>query len=58
MFVFGLQAYISDKFIQNKVELKSPKKEPLGNIGKNLLLNKLNNLIVCHFLKKLSHLNI
>ena len=33
MFVFGLQAYINDKFIQNKVELKSPKKEPLGNIG-------------------------
>ena len=33
MFVFGLQAYISDKFIQNRVELKSLKKEPLGNIG-------------------------
>ena len=38
MFVFGLQAYISDKFIQNKVELKSPKKEPLGNIGKKFII--------------------
>ena len=38
MFVFGLQAYINDKFIQNKVELKSPKKEPLGKIGKKFII--------------------
>ena len=41
IFVFLLHANIIEKLIQNKVILKSLKKEPLGNIGIKFIKTKV-----------------
>ena len=38
MLVFGLQAYIIAKLSQKRLELKSLKNAPLGNIGKKFMI--------------------
>ena len=38
IFVFLFTAYITEKFIQNKLALKSAKNEPLGKNGMNTIV--------------------
>ena len=53
IFVLELQAYIIDKFNQKSVELKSPKKDPLGKIGKKLIIKYIRHPNWIEFLDKI-----
>ena len=53
IFVLELQAYIIERFSQNSVELRSPKKDPLGNKGKKFIIKNIKHPNCTEFLDKI-----
>ena len=53
MLVFELHAYINDKLSQKRFELKSPKNDPLGKIGRKLFIKKTKHPNCKEFLNKI-----